>query len=187
VTGAVVLVVLLLASPAAAASLALTETEQAEAVRYGEQSVIRDSFGEEWRVSGGGGDSVSVMTPFHKLALAARHATFRNNKKLGAGDIARTLRGAEQRLELWVSFTGQREDFARLYAPTLVVDDREVKPAFVQNEYTAARQQNGRYLARCVYGFPTRDISGTSRVALVVADADGRNVGRFTIDLARMR
>jgi hypothetical protein len=189
VIGALVLVLvfLLLGQPAAAASLVLTEAEQAEAVRYGEQSVIRESFGEEWRVPGGGGDSLSVMTPFHRLALAARHATFRNNKKLTPSEITRTLRGTDQRLEVWVALTGQRDDFARLYTPTLLVDDREVKAAFVQNEFTAARQENGRYLARCVYGFPTRDISGTSRVALVVADSDGRSVGRFTIDLGKMR
>jgi hypothetical protein len=38
-----------------------------------------------------------------------------------------------------------------------------------------------------VYGFPTRDVEGRERVALVVADAAGRDVARFTIDLAAMR
>jgi len=65
--------------------------------------------------------------------------------------------------------------------------DREVKATFVQNERTAIRQQDGAYLARCVYGFPTKDVKGRERVGLVVGDGDGRDVSRFTIDLASMR
>jgi len=42
-------------------------------------------------------------------------------------------------------------------------------------------------MARCVYGFPIQDLTGTARVALVVADPEGREVSRFTIDLASMR
>ncbi len=67
------------------------------------------------------------------------------------------------------------------------MDDREIEPALVQNERTAVRQDNGRYLARCVYWFPTKDLTGTSRPVLVVRDAEGQAVSRFAIDLARMR
>jgi len=42
----------------------------------------------------------------------------------------------------------------------------------VQNERTAIRQENGRYLARCVYWFPTKDLTGTARPVLVVRDAE---------------
>jgi hypothetical protein len=57
----------------------------------------------------------------------------------------------------------------------------------VQNERTATRQDDGQFLARCVYGFPIQNLTGRDRLALVVADADGRDVTRFTIDLAGMR
>ena len=57
----------------------------------------------------------------------------------------------------------------------------------MQNERTAIRQDDGGFLARCVYGFPIQDLTGRDRLALVVADADGRDVTRFTIDLAGMR
>ena len=87
----------------------------------------------------------------------------------------------------WASLHGPREDFARFYTPRLRVGDREIEPAFVQNERTAVRQADGRYLARCVYSFPTRDLTGKSRVALVVWDVDGRDVSRFTLDLSTMR
>jgi len=46
---------------------------------------------------------------------------------------------------------------------------------------------DGVYLARCVYGFPTKDVKGRERVALVIGDGDGRDITRFTIDLAQMR
>jgi hypothetical protein len=88
---------------------------------------------------------------------------------------------------IWAQLRGPREDFARFLAPRLIAGDREIEPAFVQNERTAARQESGTYLARCVYGFPTRDLTGKSRVVLVVRDADGRDVSRFTIDLSAMR
>ena len=68
-----------------------------------------------------------------------------------------------------------------------LVGDREIKPTFVQNERTAQRQDDGRYLARCVYGFPTRDINGRGPATLIVADGDGRDVSRFAIDLGKMR
>jgi len=71
--------------------------------------------------------------------------------------------------------------------PRLQVGDREIKASFVQNERTALRQDDGVYLARCVYGFPVRDLDGRARAALVIADADGRHVGRFTLDLSSMR
>ena len=48
-------------------------------------------------------------------------------------------------------------------------------------------QEDGAYLARCVYGFPVRDLNGRAPVALIVADVEGREVSRFTIDLASMR
>src|SRR5439155_196994 len=74
----------------------------------------------------------------------------------------------KDRLMLWVYLQGPSEQFARHFTPRLVVDDREIEPALVQNERTAIRQENGRYLARCVYWFPTKDLTGTARPVLVV-------------------
>ena len=64
--------------------------------------------------------------------------------------------------------------------------EQEIAPTFVQNERTAL-PEDGAFIARCVYGFPTKELTGTSRGTLVVRDAEGREVGRFAIDLARMR
>jgi hypothetical protein len=177
---------LLLGRSARAASFVLTPGERQDALRVGARSVTVETFDAEWHVANAAGDSVTVLTPFHRLVLAARHAAFRD-APLGPDTPDRLQREQQDRLLLWASLHGPREDFARFYSPRLRVGDREIAPAFVQNERTAARQGDGRYLARCVYGFPTRDLTGTSRVALIVRDADGRDVSRFTIDLSTMR
>jgi hypothetical protein len=168
------------------AALTLSEGQRQEAVRAGERSVTAETFDAEWTIGGGSGQRAVVLTPFHRLAIAARHAAF-SGKPLTAGDRDRVLRESRDRLVFWVSLRGRAEDFARHYVPRLVVGDREIKASFVQNERTAVRQEDGVYLARCVYGFPTRDVKGLERVALVVADGDGRDVTRFSIDLAAMR
>jgi len=188
VTLAVVLVTLALVCPAVtgAATLVLTERQQQEAIQAGEQSVTAEAFDAEWRVTGAAGETATVMTPFHRLAIAARHAAF-NGKPLKPGEPAKILKETRERLVFWVSLRGASENFARYYVPRLLVGDREIKASFVQNERTAMRQEDGVYLARCVYGFPTREVKGGERVALVIGDGDGRDIRRFTIDLARMR
>ena len=185
---AILLAALLLVgpAPAVAASLALAPAERAAALRAGARSVTQEAFDREWRVAGASGDSLTVVTPFHRLVLAARHAAFRN-ETLRRGEPDRILREQGERLVIWASLRGPRPDFARYYAPRLVAGDREIAPSFVQNERTALRQDGGRYLARSVYSFPTRDLDGKARLQLVIRDPDGRDVGRFTIDLASMR
>jgi hypothetical protein len=174
-------------TPAArAASLALTPREQEEAIRVGERSVTSEVFGAEWRVGDDGGPSVTVITPFHRLALAARHAAFKG-EPLKPEDRDRMLQELKDRLMLWVSLRGPREDFARHLAPRLLLGEREIQPVMVQNERTAVRQEGGGFLARNVYWFPTKDLTGTSRPTLVVRDPDGQVVARFAIDLGKMR
>jgi hypothetical protein len=185
---AVVLAIALAATnvPAVAASFSLSEREQKQALVVGQRSVINETFGGEWRIVQGSGESVEVVTPFHRLALAARNAAFKN-EPLKPQDRDKMLTELKDRLMFWVYLQGPSEQFARHFSPRLLVDDREIEPALVQNERTAVRQDNGRYLARCVYWFPTKDLTGTSRPVLVVRDAEGQPVTRFAIDLARMR
>jgi hypothetical protein len=97
------------------------------------------------------------------------------------------LREQQDRLVIWANLRGPREDFARFYAPRILLGDREIEPIFIQNERTALRTDAGAYLARCVYGFPVKEITPKARLILVVRDPDGRDVSRFTIDLASMR
>jgi len=186
-----VLVVLALALvlaplPAAALMLQLADGDRREALRLGERSITNDTFDGEWRVVGGTGESLVVMSPFHRLVLASRNAAFKNDA-LKPGDIDRVVKQDANRLVMWVNLKGGSEEFARYYAPRLLAGSREIKAVFVQNERTAIRQEDGRFLARCIYGFPIQNLTGRDRLALVVADADGRDVTRFTIDLAGMR
>ncbi|HSE94074.1 MAG TPA: hypothetical protein VLF19_12265, partial [Methylomirabilota bacterium] len=91
------------------------------------------------------------------------------------------------RLMLWVELHGDKEDFARFLAPRLSVGDRIIQPSIVQNERTAIRGEGGRYLARCVYWFPAKDVDGDSRVTLLIQTPEGQERTRFEIDLAKMR
>jgi hypothetical protein len=169
-----------------AASLELSEVERTAAVRFGTASVQSDAFGEEWRVSNGHGEAVTVLPPFHLVDNAARHATFKNDPVKPA-DLDKLLRAQDKRLVFIVTLRGPREDFAQRYTPRLVAGDREIKPTFVQNERTAGRQEDGAYVAQCTYGFPTRDLSATTRASLVIGDGAGRDIVTFVIDLASMR
>ena len=182
------LAVLLLAGPsvAVAASFTLESQQRIDALRVGAQSITLDSFDTEWRVANPSGDTLTVITPFHRLVLAARNAAFKN-ERMKDNEPDKLLREQQDRLVIWANLRGPREDFARFYAPRILLGDREIEPAFVQNERTAARTDGGTYLARCVYGFPAKEIAPKARLILVVRDPDGRDVSRFTIDLASMR
>ena len=122
------LVLLLLAAPLPAAGVALTlgDGERREALKVGERSVTSDTFDLEWRVIGGTGESLLVMSPFHRLALAARHAAFKNDT-LKPSDIERVVKQDANRLVVWVSLRGGSEEFARYYVPRLLAGDREIK------------------------------------------------------------
>lgn len=170
----------------AAASLVLGDAEKRQALAYGRQTATSETFDAEWRVKNAAGDSVAVLTPFHRLVIASRHAAFRD-EPLRPNEPDRLLREQKDRLVLSLSLRGRGEVFARFFVPELLVRDRKVKPSFAQNDRTPERLEDGVYLARCVYAFPVKELTGTSRVVLVVNDADGREATRFTIDLAAMR
>ena len=166
--------------------LALTDRQREEALRVGQRGATVESFGDEWRVVNGAGESVTVITPFHRLAWAARHAAFKN-EAVKPKEQERLLEELKERLRFEVNLVGPREDFARYFRPRLLLGPRQIEPSLVQNERTGIRQENGTYLARCAYWFPSQDITGTSHVTLVVRNADGRDVTNFAIDLGTMR
>ena len=179
---------LLLAGPVAAGavSFSLAEKQIQDAVEMGERSVTSESLGGEWRVRNAAGDTLTVMTPFHRVALAARHAAFRK-ESLKPRDRSRVLKEQQERLVFWVELKGSRDDFARFYSPRLLAGARQIEPSFTQNERTAARGDDGKYVARCVYGFPTKGLSAAGKVILVVRDGDGRDLTSFAVDLSAMR
>jgi hypothetical protein len=178
-------VLLLPAGGALAASFTLDDRAQQAAIRVGERSTTTETFDREWRVSSNG-ESVTVLTPFHRLVVAARHAAFKN-QTIRPDEVSRVLKKDPGRLVVAVQLRGKREDFARRYRPMLVAGSREIKPSFVQNEHTAVRQEDGVYVARCLYTFPSRELTEKERLVLRVADEEGRELNRFTIDLASMR
>lgn len=182
-----VLACLLGGAPLSAASFSLTPAERREAIQLGQRSVVSEEFDREWQVDGADGSSLTVLTPFHRLALAARNAAFKK-EVLKRRQIAELLEEHRGKLLFWATLHGTRADFARWYAPVLVAPGREaIEPSFVQNEHTALRLEDGRYRARCLYAFPTAGLRPKERLTLEIQDPDGRSVARFTVDLGAMR
>jgi hypothetical protein len=175
------------AAAAPAATLTLGERDQETAIAAGRQSIFAADFGAEWQVTNSAGDTLTVMTPFHRLALAARNAAFRNDALLPR-DIETLVRSVVGKLEFWATLHGTGPDFARFYAPTLIpAGQAAIRPTFVQNERTALPEGGGRYAARCFYVFSAEGLSPTGRVRLVVRTPAEMEVAAFTVDLATMR
>ena len=173
-------------TPGGAVSFALADPDREQAVRVGKRSITADEFGAEWRLKDAAGQTVVVMTPFHRLALAARMSAFRS-QELKPNDIESMLKDYEGKLGFRVTLRGGKSDFARFFTPTLLAGAQAVKPSFVQNERTALREDDGRYTAQCLYVFSAEGLAPKDRVVLVVRDADEREVAKFTVDLAAMR
>ncbi|MBI4587205.1 MAG: hypothetical protein HY725_00060 [Candidatus Rokubacteria bacterium] len=178
---------LLGSAPLSAASFSLTPRETQEAIRFGQRSVVSEEFGREWKTVNSSGETLTVVTPFFRLAQAARNAAFRA-QSLKQREIDALLKEHQRRLLVWAFLKGGGEDFARWYQAVLRVPGKgEIRPSFVQNERTALRQEDGRFLARSIYAFPADDLDPKGRVTLVVRDKDEREVARFVIDLSAMR
>ena len=177
---------LVAATPGGAMSLVLTDRDREQAIRAGKRSIAAEEFGGEWRVKDAAGQTLTVMTPFHRLALAARNSAFQS-KELKPKDVESVLKGSEGTLAFRVTLRGGKADFARFYTPELLAGSQTVRASFVQNERTALRESDGRYAAQCVYAFPAESVDPKGRVVLVVRDADEKEVAKFTVDLAAMR
>src|SRR5574337_2158038 len=67
-------------APLSAASFSLTPKQADEAIRFGQRSIVSEDFDREWKVAAPSGDSVTVVTPFFRLAQAARNAAFRSEE-----------------------------------------------------------------------------------------------------------
>ena len=177
---------LMAATPGEAISVALTDRDRDQAIRTGKKSIVNEEFGGEWRVKDGSGQTAVVMTPFHRLALAARNSAFQS-KELKPKDVDSLLKKAEGTIAFWVTLRGGTAEFARYYTPEIVAGAQTVRPSFVQNERTAIRQDDGRYAAQCMYSFSAEGIDPKGRVTLIVRDAEEKEVAKFTDDLAAMR
>lgn len=174
------------APPLDALLLALSPRDREEAVRAGRRSITDEHWGGEWRVDAGAGQLLTVMTPFHRLALAARNSAFQD-RELKPREVESTVKDQEGKLVFWATLRGGRVDFARHYAPVLVSRQQEIKASFTQNERTALKGEDGQYTARCLYVFPGAGVDPKSTVTLLVRDIEDRQVAQFRVDLSSMR
>lgn len=177
---------LAVAVPGEAVYLDPSPEQVEQAIEEGRDSLTQEEFGQEWRVRLPGGEEVVVTTPFARVALAARQAAFKG-EPLQEKEIQTQLERGKGRLQFWVSVYGPRVDFARWYTAVLRDGRREIKATFAQNERTALRLEDGRYLARNIYVFPTEGLAPTGTVTLVVLTREGKEVLRTPINLGAMR
>jgi hypothetical protein len=126
------------------------------------------------------------MTPFHRLALAARNSAFQD-KELKPREVESVLKEQQGKVVLWASLRGARVDFARFFTPALMARQQVIKASFSQNERTALRGDDGAFTARCLYVFPAEGLDPRTTVTLLVRDGDDKVVARFTVDLSAMR
>ena len=173
-------------APVNAASFMLMPYDREEAMRVGRRSVTTEDWGGEWRVNGSAGQALTVMTPFHRLALAARNSAFQQ-KELAPKEVQALLRDHQGKLVFWATLRGGRADFARLYTPVLLAGDKRMKASFAQNERTALRDDDGQFTARCLYVFRPEGVDPDSTVTLQVQDPEDKVVAKFTVNLATMR
>jgi hypothetical protein len=185
-----VLVVGVLGAPGLTPALVgdLTTAGVGEAIDVGTASITQEDFAEEWQLRLPGGEDVVVSTPFSRLALAARQAAMKGEALTDKQQQEQIDRG-KGRIQLLVTMYGRARDFARWYQPVLLVDGREVKASFAQNERTPLRLEDGRYAARNVYVFPLEGLPTQGAVTLVVRGAppDHREVLRAALDLGKFR
>jgi hypothetical protein len=167
----------------------LTESGIREAVDAGVAAITQDEFAEEWQLQLPGGEDVVISTPFSRLALAARQAAMKGESLTEKQQKEQVDRG-KGRIQLLVTMHGgPPPSFARFYQPVLVVNGREVKASFVQNERTPLVQADGRLAARNVYVFPLEGLPTNGVVALVVKGAppELKEVLRARLDFGKFR
>ena len=177
---------LICSAPIDAALFTLMPRDRDEAVRVGRRSVTTEDWGGEWRVDGGAGQFLTVMTPFHRLALAARNSAFQD-KELKPREVDSVLKDQENKVVFFATLRGGRVDFARFYTAVLLARPQEIKASFTQNERTALRGEDGQYTARCLYVFPAEGVDPRASLTLLVRDNKEKVVAKFTIDLSTMR
>jgi len=160
-----------------------------EAIDAGVAAVTQDDFPEEWQLQLPGGEDIVVSTPFSRLALTARQIAMKGETLTDKQQKEQVDRG-KGRIQLLVTMHGgPSRTFARFYQPVLLVDGKEVKATFVQNERTPIPEEDGRLAARNVYVFPIEGLPKNGVVTLVVRDAppELKEVLRAKLDLSKFR
>ena len=160
-----------------------------EAIDAGVAAITQDDFGEEWQLQLPGGEDIVVSTPFSRLALTARQIAMKGEVLTEKQQKEQIARG-KGRIQLLVTMHGgPSRTFARFYTPVLLVNGKEVKASFVQNERTPIPEDDGRLAARNVYVFPLEGLPKNGTVTLVVRDAppDQKEVLRAKLDLSKFR
>lgn len=164
----------------------LSPDQRDDAIKYGKRSVKMDvpEFIQEWSVDNGKNGFAFIITEYLALAFAARQAA---PADLNNFDIEDTLAKSSGKLVFQVSLLGNSDSFSKDYTAVLRVGDKTFPSTFWNNPPGETHGDGKTFEAVSDFYFPSEGIDSNSVVALIIQDKDGKEVGKFSFNLAKIR
>ncbi len=169
----------------------LSPEQRDDAIKYGKRSVKMDvpEFIKEWSIDNGNNGFAFIITEYLALAFAARQAALQSSD-LNPFDIEDTLAKSSGKLVFRVSLFGNTDSFSKDYTAVLRVGDK-VFPSTYWNNPPGEAYGDGKtkpaFVADSDFYFPSEGLDPNSVVLFVVQDKDGKDVSKFSFNLAKMR
>ena len=164
----------------------LSPDQRDDAIKYGKRGVKTDvrEFIQEWSVDNGKNGFSFIITEYLALAFASRQAS---PADLNNFDIEDTLAKSSGKLVFQVSLLGNTETFSKDYTAVLRVGDKTFPSTYWTNPPGEAHDDGKTFEANSEYYFPSEGIDSSAVVLLVVQDKDGKDVAKFSFNLAKIR
>jgi hypothetical protein len=169
----------------------LSPEQKDEAIKYGKRSVKMDvpEFIKEWSINNGNNGFAFIITEYLALAFAARQAALQSSD-LNPFDIEDTLAKSSGKLVFRVSLFGNTDSFSKDYTAVLRVGDKAFPSTYWNNppgETYGDGKTKPAFVADSDFYFPSEGLDPNSVVLFVIQDKDGKDVSKFSFDLAKMR
>jgi hypothetical protein len=169
----------------------LSPEQKDEAIKYGKRSVKMDvpEFIKEWSINNGNNGFAFIITEYLALAFAARQAALQSSD-LNPFDIEDTLAKSSGKLVFRVSLFGNTDSFSKDYTAVLRVGDKAFPSTYWNNppgEAYGDGKTKPAFVADSDFYFPSEGLDPNSVVLFVVQDKDGKDVSKFSFNLAKMR
>ena len=187
-----VIALLISAQPAPAMLQKLNDEQTKEAILFGKRSVKQDvmDFIKEWSADLGNDKGTAfLITEFLALANASRDAALRS-MELNKFDIEDTLAKSSGKIVFRVSVFGSNAAFAKDYTAIIRSGAKTIPTTFWKNgdgEQYGDGKSHPAFVSDNDYYFPSEGVDFNAPLALVVQDREGKEVARFSFDLAKLR
>lgn len=169
----------------------LSPEQRDDAIKYGKRSVKMDvpEFIKEWSIDNGNNGFAFIITEYLALAFAARQAALQSSD-LNPFDIEDTLAKSSGKLVFRVSLFGNTDSFSKDYTAVLRVGDKTFPSTYWNNppgEAYGDGKTKPAFVADSDFYFPSEGLDPNSVVLFAVQDKDGKDVSKFSFNLAKMR